>query len=1134
VGGGNVTLTWTSANAASASIDQGVGAVAVNGSTTVNVTASKTFTLTLTNAAGSAVTYSAAVTVAVPPVTGSVVYGDTALTPPWSTDGSYSETFDFANKEQVLKGTTSMKVVASAWAGLQFRHGTWAGTTTVDATQYDSVHVAFHGGTAGVQLAVNLADASGTLIGVQQTFSIPANVWTIKSFPMSVLNAAKTPFTIMMVTVYQSAAATFYVDDFSLIAKAAAVVVPAAPTFVYPVPLSVNNPTSVNMTWTKISGATTYHVQMSTDSTFKAFTVNDSTLTDTVHAITSLSNGTKYYRRIRAKNTAGWGSFCSLCQFTTIIATPAAPVLASPANGATGQPLSVVLTWNAATGAATYRVQLATDSLFTTLVADDSTPTAPTKTVGSLVNGKKYYWRVNAKNVGGTSAYSAIAAFTTIIAAPATPVLGSPVNGATNQALSLALNWTASAGAATYRVQLATDSLFTTLIADDSTPTAPTKTVSSLVNGKKYYWRVNAKNVGGTSAFSAFSAFTTVPLISVPSVPVAVSPVNGSTNQAIALTLSWQASAGASTYRVQFAADSLFTMLLANDSTITTTSYAVASLSNLTQYFWRINAKNASGTSAFTATQKFTTLPYVKTKLYFAPITGTGNNATVAIPATTVFSIGGATLVSGDEIGAFTPAGLCVGSVEWNGASTALTVWGDNSQTTAVDGIRSGETIQYRVYRQASNTVYALVTAQYSVGLGMYQPDGLSTLAALTTATTAPVTLTQSIALTAGWNMISSNVKPNKTAIDSLTAQLSPNMTIVKNGAGLVYWPSVSINTLGFWNYTNGYMIYMAKAGTMNVTGEAIAPETTPISLLQGWNLAPFVRSASMNVATAVANLGSSVTVVKNNAGQVYWPAYGINTLGSMVAGQAYQMYLTQAASLVYPSNALAKSGDEPLASVQNVTVHFPALSQRGGSNEIVLVKDAGFQNGDEIAVRTSKNILAGTGVVNNGSAIVTVWADDAYTTDVVEGAVDGEVLSIVRWSISDGKEHAVAVSSLTDGLTGAPMTNGLVFTPNGVAVAVTAVEAMKTVPSDYSLLQNYPNPFNPSTMIKYALPADGMVTLKVYNSLGAEVATLVSGTQASGMHEVSFNASGLSSGIYFYTLRSGAFTKTQRMMLLK
>jgi hypothetical protein len=219
---------------------------------------------------------------------------------------------------------------------------------------------------------------------------------------------------------------------------------------------------------------------------------------------------------------------------------------------------------------------------------------------------------------------------------------------------------------------------------------------------------------------------------------------------------------------------------------------------------------------------------------------------------------------------------------------------------------------------------------------------------------------------------------------------------------------------------------------------------------------------------------------------------------------------------------------------VQNVTVHFPALSQRGGSNEIVLVKDAGFQNGDEIAVRTSKNILAGTGVVNNGSAIVTVWADDAYTTDVVEGAVDGEVLSIVRWSISDGKEHAVAVSSLTDGLTGAPMTNGLVFTPNGVAVAVTAVEAMKTVPSDYSLLQNYPNPFNPSTMIKYALPADGMVTLKVYNSLGAEVAALVSGTQASGMHEVSFNASGLSSGIYFYTLRSGAFTKTQRMMLLK
>jgi len=82
--------------------------------------------------------------------------------------------------------------------------------------------------------------------------------------------------------------------------------------------------------------------------------------------------------------------------------------------------------------------------------------------------------------------------------------------------------------------------------------------------------------------------------------------------------------------------------------------------------------------------------------------------------------------------------------------------------------------------------------------------------------------------------------------------------------------------------------------------------------------------------------------------------------------------------------------------------------------------------------------------------------------------------------------------------------------------------------------MQNYPNPFNPSTQIKYSIPKDGQVTLKVYNMLGQEVATLVNQQQQAGNYTVNFNASRLASGIYMYRIQSGSFSLTKKMTLLK
>ncbi|MFZ4620211.1 MAG: T9SS type A sorting domain-containing protein [Bacteroidota bacterium] len=89
-------------------------------------------------------------------------------------------------------------------------------------------------------------------------------------------------------------------------------------------------------------------------------------------------------------------------------------------------------------------------------------------------------------------------------------------------------------------------------------------------------------------------------------------------------------------------------------------------------------------------------------------------------------------------------------------------------------------------------------------------------------------------------------------------------------------------------------------------------------------------------------------------------------------------------------------------------------------------------------------------------------------------------------------------------------------------------------VPAAFTLSQNYPNPFNPSSAIRFALKTEGHVELFITNSLGQQVATLVNENMSAGTHEVKFNADGLATGTYFYTMKSGSFTETKKMLLVK
>ncbi len=131
----------------------------------------------------------------------------------------------------------------------------------------------------------------------------------------------------------------------------------------------------------------------------------------------------------------------------------------------------------------------------------------------------------------------------------------------------------------------------------------------------------------------------------------------------------------------------------------------------------------------------------------------------------------------------------------------------------------------------------------------------------------------------------------------------------------------------------------------------------------------------------------------------------------------------------------------------------------------------------------------------------------------------------------SSGVQISVDAADTTSPNTGVIPVDGISF----LNANITGVkQADNNIPQNFLLEQNYPNPFNPSTQINYSIPSAQKVTLKVYDELGKEVATLVNREQAAGNYTVDFDASGFASGVYFYRIQAGNNIQMKKMILMK
>ena len=288
-------------------------------------------------------------------------------------------------------------------------------------------------------------------------------------------------------------------------------------------------------------------------------------------------------------------------------------------------------------------------------------------------------------------------------------------------------------------------------------------------------------------------------------------------------------------------------------------------------------------------------------------ITPTDKQHTILFnPSLITSDIAGAPLASGDYIAVFFDVSgvLKAGGIAlWNGNSTEMIAFGDNALTGLKDGFSHGENFEFKVWRASNQTIYdvaaAYVPANSLPGIsqeGAFTSNGVSSVTSLTSC------VVHNIPINAGWNIISSNVIPDNPEMNNVINDIRSSVTILKDDEGKVVFPYWNLNEIGDWNVLKGYVVNATQNTTLNIGCAPVDP-TTPIVLQPGISLISYLRTGPMNMATALQTINNNLVIVKNSAGDVYFPQFGLNEIGNMEPGKGYQIKMNSADVLVYPGN---------------------------------------------------------------------------------------------------------------------------------------------------------------------------------------------------------------------------------------
>ena len=304
-------------------------------------------------------------------------------------------------------------------------------------------------------------------------------------------------------------------------------------------------------------------------------------------------------------------SWSKISRFTTSEPPPPTPLQTAPADKSDSLKSPVHFTWLPSQGATKYRVDIAIDSALVIrnsywvtkgLSYDDST----------LKGSTQFFWRVRAENAGGVSEWSPTWRFSTAARADtvidsskilAIPTLQTPHVDERNFLVNGLFIWLPSANALSYQIQIARDTSFTPLLVDLAANISSYR-ATALPYYTRLYWRLRAKYTAGWSEWSTPRSFVTTM-----AGPVLRTPKQYATDISVNTFLTWDSTAGATSYRVQVSKDQAWGVPVVDTSNVKGFSYRVLNLMPSTQYYWRVTGLNPSGNGENSVEWQFTTSP---------------------------------------------------------------------------------------------------------------------------------------------------------------------------------------------------------------------------------------------------------------------------------------------------------------------------------------------------------------------------------------------------------------------------------------------------------------------------------------------------------------------------------------------
>jgi len=865
----------------------------------------------------------------------------------------------------------------------------------------------------------------------------------------------------------------------------------APPALIYPDNNARNIPTSVVFQWTASTGATSYDVQWATDKKFEAGINHAGGIVGTSHAPGALSGSTDYYWRVKANGAQGSSNWSGIWSFSTEASSLRKPSLTYPSDKSSNVSTSIRMEWVSVLGATSYDVQWSTDKQFGSNLSEVTGITTPFYDPTGLLSNTTYYWKVRAKNAQGPGDWSGAWSFTTVASGLGQPSLVSPDDREKEVSTSPTLEWTAVSGVTSYTLQYSTESKFGDKVVEIKGISSTSHQLVGLLPKQTYYWRVLAVGLNGTSDWSSSRSFTTGS--SQLFTPQLVSPDDRAKNVPTNVTLQWVDVGGAQWYAVQYSTDKKFVDNVSTIDNITKTLQELTGLLPNTTYYWRVQAKDPTNSSAWSATWEFTT-----------------GSSRLAVPA----------LSQPEDKAKDVPTNV---SFEWMKAEGAsaydLQYSTDRKFSGEAVTVESIEKLSYSVTKLQQNTSYYWrVRARDSNGPGDWSSDwqfktGSSSLAAPNLHSPEYGAKGVSTSPTLSWGTVSGATSYNVQVIlkNKVVSEITGLLVTSLNLNGLLrnetYSWKVQAKTAddsslwsAEWKFTTGSSA-LATPTLLSPPDGKTGESTTP---MLSWTFS----AGSSTAATFYTVQFAKDRNFKKEPVEVSGISQSSCTLGQLATQETYFWRVR--------AYTWTDSSDWTEA------WSFKTGSGRLGAPTLL----SPFDKADAPLNPT----LRWSSSVGATSYSVQVWQPQHSGAFVVNvSGLTSTSLTVLDLEHKQKYYWRVRAVSPQDSSDWTPEWS---FT---VSSGVTDVQEISlSIPSEFKLSQNYPNPFNPTTTIEFSTPRSTHVRIVIYSTLGHLVHTLVDENLSPGTYRKQWVAAGLASGVYFYRIQAGTFVDTKRLLLLK